>query len=123
MMKISGKICLTIQCHAQVRCLLNSKGFIVALLENLGLFIDPFRVISRIPNGLKIPNLKPALLQVLRDLGTQISLREGCKEILFGDTIELLESINKLQSKGLVVEGKLLNRHSCKSISTLLYLC
>ena len=106
MMKIFGKICSTIQCHAQVRYLLNSKGFIVALLENLGLFIDPFRVISRIPNGLKIPNLKPALLQVLRDLGTQISLREGCKEILFGDTIELLESINKLQSKGLIVEGK-----------------
>ena len=80
-------------------------GFIVALLENLGLFIDPFRVISRIPNGLEIPKLKPALIQVLRDLTTQISLREGCREILLGDTTELLEMLHKFQSKGFLVEG------------------
>lgn len=78
----------------------------MALLENLGLFIDPFRVISRIPNGLEIPELKRALMQVLRDLTTQISLREGCREILLGDTTELLESLHRLQSKGLLVEGK-----------------
>ena len=81
-------------------------GFIIAILENLSLFIDPLRVISRIPNGQTIPNLKPALIQVLRDLGTQISLREGCREVLLGDTLELLQTLRKAHMKGVPVEGK-----------------
>lgn len=105
-------------------------AFIIGLFENLGSFIDPLRVISRIPKGLTIPGLKASLLHVLRDLGTQISLREGCKEILFGDTLELLERLCKLQKQGLSVQGvstsfciTLSDWSLIDRISTLLSLC
>jgi hypothetical protein len=73
----------------------------------LGAYIDPLRVVSRIPPGLEIPGLKAALLAVLRDLSTEISLREGCKDILFGDTIDLEERLVRVLNKGMAMPGRI----------------
>jgi hypothetical protein len=88
-----------------------SKEFILGLLNNLGAYIDPLRVVSRIPSGLEIPGLKPALLAVLRDLSTEISLREGCKDILFGDTVDLEDRLVSALNKGMGMPGK--SSHVC----------
>ena len=84
---------------------MDKPRFIVGLLQNLGSYMDPLRIVSRIPKSLEIPNLKPALLQVLYDLETQISLKQGCREILIGDTLDLSKQLYELQRKGLAVQG------------------
>jgi hypothetical protein len=56
--------------------------FIRALLEHVGAEINPIRLISRIRNGLEIPGLKAALIKVLQASNLQISLLEGCQDIL-----------------------------------------
>lgn len=52
-----------------------AKGFIRGLLENVGVDVDPIRLIRRIQNGLEIPGLKPALIKILQDFQLQVS---GC---------------------------------------------
>lgn len=52
-----------------------ATGFIRGLLENVGVDVDPIRLIRRIQNGLEIPGLKPALIKILQDFQLQVS---GC---------------------------------------------
>jgi hypothetical protein len=47
-------------------------GFIRGLLENVGVDVDPIRLIRRIQNGLEIPGLKPALIKILQDFQLQV---------------------------------------------------
>ena len=40
--------------------------FIRVLLENIGTHVDPIKLIRKIPNGLKIPGLRDALVKILQ---------------------------------------------------------
>ena len=42
------------------------------MLENLGSFVNPAKLIQRIPNGLEIPGLRDALIKILNDYGIQV---------------------------------------------------
>ncbi|KWU41462.1 vacuolar protein sorting-associated protein 41, partial [Rhodotorula sp. JG-1b] len=74
--------------------------FIRGLLENVGVDVDPIRLIRRIQNGLEIPGLKPALIKILQDFQLQISLMDGCKSILYGDCRNLALSLHSGQTGG-----------------------
>ncbi|KAJ3412220.1 Vacuolar protein sorting-associated protein 41 [Chytridiales sp. JEL 0842] len=79
---------------------MDKPAFIVGLLENLGSYIDPIKLIQRIPNGLTIPGLRNALIKVMTDYGVQMSLREGCQKILISDTVELMTNYQKSRRRG-----------------------
>lgn len=82
--------------------------FIRALLEHVGAEINPIRLISRIRNGLEIPGLKPALIKVLQASNLQISLLEGCQDILNSDCSALATQLQMNQSGSTPVSGKLI---------------
>ena len=56
---------------------------------------------------MEIPGLRDSLVKILQDYNLQISLREGCKKILVSDCFSLMERLNKIQRKGIRVEGKI----------------
>jgi hypothetical protein len=79
--------------------------FIRALLEHVGAEINPIRLISRIRNGLEIPGLKAALIKVLQASNLQISLLEGCQDILNSDCSALATQLQISQSGSTPVSG------------------
>ncbi|KAI9098827.1 hypothetical protein DFS34DRAFT_619093 [Phlyctochytrium arcticum] len=83
---------------------MDKPAFIVGMLENLSSYINPIRLVERIPNGLQIEGLKSALLKILGDCSIHMSLREGCEKILVSDTIELLETLYRAQRRALVFQ-------------------
>ena len=85
---------------------ISSPAFIRGLLENVGAEINPIRLIRRIKNGLEIPGLKEALIKILQDFYLQISLLEGCREILHADCSDLAVKLQKDQTSGFFITGK-----------------
>jgi hypothetical protein len=84
---------------------MDKPKFIVGMLESLGSFIDPVRLVRRIPDGLEIEGLKGALIKIISDYGVQISLREGCEKILVNDTLELFATLYRMLMKPVVIDG------------------
>jgi hypothetical protein len=87
---------------------MDKPKFIVGMLESLGSFIDPVRLVGRIPDGLEIDGLKGALIKIIGDYGIQISLREGCERILVNDMLELFGTLHALLMKPIAFEGRIL---------------
>ncbi|EIW76424.1 vacuolar protein sorting-associated protein 41 [Coniophora puteana RWD-64-598 SS2] len=81
-------------------------AFIRGLLENVGVEIDPVRLVRRIKNGLEIPGLKDALIKILHDFHLQISLLEGCQTILEGDGAYLTRVRQRSQMSGFFLGDK-----------------
>jgi hypothetical protein len=52
------------------------------------------------------PGLKPALIKILQDFNLQLSLLDGCKEILDGDCADLAQKLHKDQTSGFLLGGK-----------------
>lgn len=82
---------------------LDKPLFIKELLFNIGTHVDPKKLIKRIPPGLKIPNLRDALVKILQDFNLQVSLHEGCKTILDKDSIGLVHKQVRTQNRGYAV--------------------
>ena len=62
-----------------------------ALLDHIGGYVDPLRLVQKIPAGLEIPNLRDRLVHIIADFRTQTSLREGCNTILHHDCLVLAQ--------------------------------
>ena len=62
-----------------------------ALLDHIGGYVDPLRLVQRIPAGLQIPDLRDRLVHIIADFRTQTSLREGCNNILRHDCLVLAQ--------------------------------
>ena len=62
---------------------LGRADFIKELLFNIGTHVDPIKLIKKIPNGMKIPSLRDALVKILQDYNLQVSLHEGLYKLLF----------------------------------------
>lgn len=80
--------------------------FIRALLEHVGAEINPIRLISRIRNGLEIPGLKSALIKVLQASNLQVSLLEGCQDILSSDCNALAFELQARQTGSVPLSGQ-----------------
>jgi vacuolar protein sorting-associated protein 41 len=74
--------------------------------------MDPIRLIRRIKNGLEIPGLKEALIKILQDFHLQISLLEGCQEILNGDGGDFSRKLQANQTAGFFITCNILS--SCE---------
>ena len=58
-------------------------------MDHVGGHVDPLRVITRIPKGMEIWNLRKRLCHIIADYRTQTSLQEGCNNILKADCVQL----------------------------------
>jgi len=83
---------------------MKDERFISGLLENIGGHVDPIRLISRIPEGKKIPGLRDRLVNIISDYNLEMSLREGCNVILKADVVELAEKYVRGQKRGVRVD-------------------
>lgn len=72
----------------------------------MGTEIDPLRLVERIPDKLKIPGLKDALLKILQDYNLQMSLHEGCEKILVSDSVSLADKMYKAHKRGVQCSRK-----------------
>lgn len=82
-----------------------ASAFIRGLLENVGAEIDPIRLIRRIKNGLEIPGLKEALIKILSEFNLQVSLMDGCQDILNSDCTTLAARLQARQTNGSLSNG------------------
>ncbi|BDA42740.1 Vacuolar protein sorting-associated protein 41 homolog [Coccomyxa sp. Obi] len=64
-----------------------------ALLDHIGGYVDPLRLVQKIPVGLEIPRLRDRLVHIIADFRTQTSLREGCNTILHHDCLSLAQRL------------------------------
>lgn len=77
--------------------------FILGLLNNTGTHINPKLLIGKIPNGMRIPGLRGALVKILQDFNLQSELRRGCQTILCQDSVMLLRRLVKSMKQGMRV--------------------
>eukprot|EP01132_Coremiostelium_polycephalum_P009654 gene9654-11836_t len=83
---------------------MNNSVYISELLENIGSNVDPIKLIRLIPEKMEILNLRNRLVKILSDYNLQMSLREGCKEILKSDCVHLSEAHYDVLRMGRVSE-------------------
>ncbi|KAK4049400.1 Vacuolar protein sorting-associated protein 41 [Microbotryomycetes sp. JL201] len=91
-------------------------NFIRGLLDNVGPEIEPIKLIRRIQNGLEIPGLKPALIKILQDFNLQVSLMEGCKNILYSDCRDLALRLHDAQTNGFLWTGETVDHKTNETI-------
>jgi hypothetical protein len=92
---------------------LKHPDYVAALLENVGVDVDPIQLINRIPTDMQIPGLGERLVKIISDYNLQTSLLEGCNSILKADVVSLEERM--LRARRTAVH---LPRTVCASCST-----
>ena len=63
------------------------------LMDNIGGYVNPLRLLQRIPHGVSIEGLRDRLVHIIADFRTQTSLREGCNTILHTDCLLLAQVV------------------------------
>ncbi len=61
------------------------------LMDNIGGYVNPLRLLQRIPDGMSVEGLRDRLVHIIADFRTQTSLREGCNTILHTDCLLLAQ--------------------------------
>ena len=62
-----------------------------ALLDHIGSFINPLRLVSRIPEGMVIDRLRDRLVTIVADFRSQTALRTCCSNLLRKDCVLLAQ--------------------------------
>ncbi|PRP85869.1 vacuolar protein sorting-associated protein [Planoprotostelium fungivorum] len=82
---------------------MKNPKFVSGLLEHIGAYIDPVRLIKRIPMGMEVKNLRDRIVKIISDYHLQMSLREGCNEILKADCVDLIQRLHRSNRRGVRV--------------------
>lgn len=85
---------------------LSEPKLVAPLLQDIGAHVDPLKVVKRIPKGMVIDGLREKLIKIISDYHLQLSLKEGCEQILKSDVVGLEKRLNKLQRRATRVDGK-----------------
>ena len=80
--------------------------YIQVLLCSIGTHVDPQILVRKIEDGMEITGLRDSLVKIMQDYSLQVSLQEGCKNILVGDCLVLFEKLIKIQLHGVFIEGE-----------------
>lgn len=68
-------------------------------------FINPVILVDKIKMGVEIPELKRSLIKMLCDYSLQVSIADGCNNILERDYFSLHQKLYKYQQKAVFVSG------------------
>jgi len=69
---------------------MKNADFISSLLEHIGgasSYVDPIKVIKRIPDGIKINNLRDRIVKIISDYNLQVLIIVKLPEFVFVDVI------------------------------------
>ena len=80
---------------------MNKPRFIRALLEEVGMSIDPLKLVKRIPLGLEIEGLREGLQRMLKDYEVQESISSGVARVLRGEVHAAMTQRGAGQKKGI----------------------
>lgn len=72
---------------------LESPALTGELMDNIGGYVNPLRLLQRIPDGMSVEGLRDRLVHIIADFRTQTSLREGCNTILHTDCLLLAQRL------------------------------
>lgn len=86
---------------------LSKPDFIKYLLQKIGTYVDPRVLICRLDKDVEIPGLKNSVVKMLQDRSLQISIKEGCKNIVVSDSYNLHKSFVGMQQCGYSVDDDL----------------
>ena len=75
---------------------------------------DPISLISRIPEGVSIPDLVPSLVQILQDYRLMVTLEDGCRRVLNSDCYQQFSKMYRMRSKAVVVRDHERYCYSCQ---------
>eukprot|EP00455_Lapot_gusevi_P022906 TRINITY_DN2383_c0_g2_i1.p1 TRINITY_DN2383_c0_g2~~TRINITY_DN2383_c0_g2_i1.p1 ORF type:complete len:150 (+),score=14.61 TRINITY_DN2383_c0_g2_i1:442-891(+) len=70
-----------------------------------GYIIDPIQFIARIPSDMAIPDLRQKLIKIIHTYTLELSLREGCNQILKADCITLMRKLHRQQKTAISVQS------------------
>eukprot|EP00741_Cyanophora_paradoxa_P003567 tig00000093_g3465.t1 len=73
------------------------------LLDEIGSYTDPLRLVARIPPGLALPGLHLRLAKILADHSAQAALQEGAAAVIKQDTLNLFHSVLRERKRGVRV--------------------
>ncbi|KAF7274362.1 vacuolar protein sorting-associated protein light isoform X2 [Rhynchophorus ferrugineus] len=111
---------------------INKPEHITFLLQSIGSYINSTALILRIKKDMIIPGLKNSLIKMLNQHRLQVSVQEGCKNILVSDYFSLQKKLVNVHQKGNsvteeVVCGacgyKFLGKDASRSNSMLIFNC
>ena len=55
---------------------MKNPKFVSVLLEHIGAYVDPLRLIKEIPSGMEIVGLRDRLVKIISDYNLQVSRKE-----------------------------------------------
>lgn len=90
-----------------VDCSLAKPEFVTYLMQKISSYVDPRILVQRIAFGYEIPGLKNSLVKMLRDYNLQVSVKEGCTNIIVSDCFDLLQRLMGMQQRGLIIDDDL----------------
>lgn len=79
--------------------------FIAPLFRCNSSHLSPMYLLQRIPQDMPIPQIRDALNTVIRDQEFQITIREGCVNILTRDMIEMMDIQVRTAGSGYSMHG------------------
>ncbi|KAL0041397.1 hypothetical protein WJX79_002126 [Trebouxia sp. C0005] len=85
---------------------LESPALTGELMDNIGGYVNPLRLLQRIPDGMSVEGLRDRLVHIIADFRTQTSLREGCNTILHTDCLLLAQRLYHEGTKQLHLRRK-----------------
>lgn len=88
---------------------LDRPEIMTKLLDGIAGYINPEVLVNKIKMGQCIPGLKKSLIKMLCDLRLQVSIQDGCNDILVGDYFDLHDRLVRCQQKAVFIS----NDNSC----------
>lgn len=83
------------------------KPFIMSkLLDGISGFINPEILVNKIKMGQEIPGLKNSLVKLLCGFSLQVSIQDGCNEILVTDYYNLHKKLSNIQQKATFITNE-----------------
>lgn len=84
---------------------LDRPEIMTKLLDGIAGFINPEILVNKIKMGQCIPGLKNSLVKMLCDLRLQVSIQDGCNDILVGDYFNLHDRHVRCQQKAVYISN------------------
>lgn len=84
---------------------LDRPEIMTKLLDGIAGFINPEILVNKIKMGQCIPGLKDSLIKMLCDLRLQVSIQDGCNDILVGDYFNLHDRHVRCQQKAVYISN------------------
>ena len=85
---------------------LSQPKLVAPLLQDIGAHVDPLKVVKRIPKGMVIDGLKEKLIKIISDYHLQMSLKEGCEQILKSDVVGLEKRLDRVQRRASRIDSR-----------------